>query len=311
MPCYGNQQGSVFTGYEQAYGYKPLFVIDIKLGCVVAIIERPAQTISGKEINTLFEPIFQKIREAWPDVEIVLRGDSHYGKDDFLTWCEKTEGVTYITGLPGYKHLSQNEEVQKTVTRCIERFERKEAKLKVGKPKPEVRDYCEFSYKAKTWDVDRKVIARILIFRTKKGELVTNIRYIVTSIERKHAPKYFYTRIYAKRGQAENIIKEVKLYLKADRQSCKKLEGNKFRLILHGLSHWLFVGISRAIPAHSKHKRLSIPRLQTLLIKIAVQMKSRARTIIAVFTSSSPSEDLFMKILANIQNKSVFLGNVS
>ena len=41
------------------------------------------------------------------------------------------------------------EEVQKIVTRCIERFERKEAKVKVGAPKPEVRAYCEFSYKAK------------------------------------------------------------------------------------------------------------------------------------------------------------------
>ena len=146
MPYYGNQQGSVFTGYEQAYGYKPLFVNDIKLGCVVAIIERPATTISRKEINTLFRPILKKIREALPDVEIVLRGDSHRGKDDFLTMCEKTEGVTYITGLPEYKCLGQNEDVQKTVRRCIGQFERKEAKYKVGKPKLEIRDYCEFSY---------------------------------------------------------------------------------------------------------------------------------------------------------------------
>ena len=60
--------------------------------------------------------------------------------------------------------------------------------------------------------------------------------------------------------------------------------------------------LSRIIPKTSKHKKLSIPKLQMLLIKIVAQMKVRPRMIQVIFTYSNPTKDLFLKLIESIHN---------
>ena len=43
-------------------------------------------------------------RARWPCVDIMIRGDSHYGRPEAMTWCERNR-VGYIFGLAGNKAL--------------------------------------------------------------------------------------------------------------------------------------------------------------------------------------------------------------
>jgi hypothetical protein len=42
--------------------------------------------------------IVAQIRARWPEVEIILRADFGFARDDLLAWCEEN-GVDYIFGL--------------------------------------------------------------------------------------------------------------------------------------------------------------------------------------------------------------------
>ena len=44
------------------------------------------------------ERIVAQIRQKWPKVHIVFRGDSGFCREEILSWCEKN-GVDYVIGL--------------------------------------------------------------------------------------------------------------------------------------------------------------------------------------------------------------------
>ena len=42
--------------------------------------------------------IVTQIRAAWPEVKIVLRGDSGFCRNELMSWCE-SNGVYFVVGL--------------------------------------------------------------------------------------------------------------------------------------------------------------------------------------------------------------------
>ena len=89
-----------------------------------------------------------------------------------------------------------------------------------------VRRYGDFRYAAKSWNVERRVIARV-----EAGPQGADSRFIVTNLA--GLPKSLYEKVYCARGQAENLIKAHKLHLTSDRTSCTKATANQFRLLIH------------------------------------------------------------------------------
>ena len=73
-----------------------------------------------------------------------------------------------------------------------------------------IRRYTETRYGAKSWHVDRRVVARIEA--TTQG---LDIRYVVTSFTHGSA-EWLYDSLYCARGQAENLIKLHKSQLASD-----------------------------------------------------------------------------------------------
>lgn len=45
------------------------------------------------------ERVIKQIRQQWKNVEILVRGDSAYSREDIMTWCESQTGVDYVFGL--------------------------------------------------------------------------------------------------------------------------------------------------------------------------------------------------------------------
>ena len=45
------------------------------------------------------ERIVAQIRAVWPQVRIILRGDSGFCRDEIMSWSEATHEVDYVLGL--------------------------------------------------------------------------------------------------------------------------------------------------------------------------------------------------------------------
>jgi hypothetical protein len=98
-----------------------------------------------------------------------------------------------------------------------------------------VRGFAETRYAAKSWDKDRRVVARIEASASHDDDMLRrgiDIRYVVTSLEQGDA-EHIYEQISCARGQAENLIKQHKAQLASDRTSCRSPLANQMRLILH------------------------------------------------------------------------------
>ena len=60
---------------------------------------RPANIDGAKGARNQIRRIVTAIRKRWPNVEILLRGDSGFARENLMRWCERNR-VDYIFGLP-------------------------------------------------------------------------------------------------------------------------------------------------------------------------------------------------------------------
>jgi hypothetical protein len=210
--AHGGQQLSLFNAHYDGYGFLPIHIYEATSGKTVATILRAGKTPAGAEVRTVLKHLIKRIRKRWPRVEILVRGDSHYGRPEAMDWCED-DGVFYCFGLAGNPALATlaaplNEDV--AVRRALEGG--------AGK----LRRYGSFAYAAKGWRQERRVIARI-----EASDQGTDTRFVVTNLADK--PKRLYERIYCARGRMENLIKAHKRHLASDRTSCTSALANQFR----------------------------------------------------------------------------------
>ena len=94
-PLHGQQEGRFFHGYYGHYCYLPLYIFcGEELLCARL---RPADIDGAGGVEEL-ERIVQQIRQAWPEVRIIVRGDSGFCREELMRWCEEN-GVDYVLGL--------------------------------------------------------------------------------------------------------------------------------------------------------------------------------------------------------------------
>ena len=93
---HGHQQGRFFHGYYDHYCFLPLYVF-----CgdhlLVAYL-RPADIDPAKHAAGILKLLVGRLRQAWPEVRIILRADSGFCRWRLLRWCER-HGLGYIIGL--------------------------------------------------------------------------------------------------------------------------------------------------------------------------------------------------------------------
>jgi hypothetical protein len=165
--------------------------------------------------------VIRRIRARWPRVEVLVRGDSHYGRPEAMSWCERNR-VGYVLGLAGNRALLARV-AGLTEAVALGRVEGGAAK---------VRRFGELRYAAKTWHVERRVIARV-----EASARGADSRFVVTNVA--GTPRWLYEAVYCARGRAENLIEAHKLHLASDRTSCTRATANQFRLVLHTAAYWL------------------------------------------------------------------------
>ena len=87
LPLHGKQEGRFFHGYYDHYCYLPLYIF-----CGEHVLcARLRQSNSDASAGSLaeIERIVDQIRGAWPEVKIILRGDSGFCRNELMSWCER------------------------------------------------------------------------------------------------------------------------------------------------------------------------------------------------------------------------------
>jgi hypothetical protein len=77
---HGHQQLSLFNAHYDERCFLPIHVNDADSRHFVAVLLRPGETPSGKEIRGHLPQLIWRIRMHCPKLRITNRGDSHYGR---------------------------------------------------------------------------------------------------------------------------------------------------------------------------------------------------------------------------------------
>jgi hypothetical protein len=171
-----------------------------------------------------------RLRAAWPDVHIQVRGDSGLGVPRMYIICREL-GLSYTFGIAMNSRLQDLSDG--LLTEAVEAYERTR--------QPQQRFLAAY-YKANSWAYEQSIVIKVEVHA--QG---TNRRAVVTNRPGWHVlPAAVYDE-YAERGESENRNKELKTELKADRLSDHRFMANFFRLYLHATALNLLVRLRRTI----------------------------------------------------------------
>jgi hypothetical protein len=276
-PTHGSQQLSFFNAYHNNYCFMPLHIYEGKSGKLITTILRPGKRPSGKEIVMIVKRIVERIRTAWPQVGIVLRGDSHYSCPEVFNFCQ-TYNIHYVLGLTPRKPMVRK--AQKLLDQAKKLYQLQKEPVKL---------FGEFQYRAKSWSRFQRVI-----YKTEYNGKGSNVRFIVTSLENSRA-SMIYKTIYCGRGAMELMIKEHKNHLHSDRTSCSSFGANQFRLFLHSIAYVLLHTFRRTCLKSTQFATAQFDTIRTKLLKIGARVRQLSRTIRIHLPTSCPLKyDLYV-----------------
>ena len=187
MSFMAKQEGRFFHGYYDHYCFLPLYVF-CRNQLLVSYL-RPSKIDGAKHAWAILALLVKRLRQAWPQVKIILRADSGFCRWRILSWCERNN-VGYIVGIAKNKRLN-----------AITAQRQREARDCYAELGAKVRWFTDLHYAAGSWNRARRVIAKIE--HTAKG---SNPRYVVTNL--KGDGQALYDKLYCARGEMENRIKE-------------------------------------------------------------------------------------------------------
>jgi hypothetical protein len=231
-PTHGQQQLTFFHGYYDQYQYLPRAITCAENDLVVAVclLHGTAHPTLGAQDDLAY--VVGRLRQAWPGVQIHLRGDSGFGTPTMYEASEQLD-LDYTIG------IGMNATLKKCSDSLLnEAIARREA---TGQSQ---RLFTAFWYRAKSWPAQRWVVVKC-----EANAQGTNRRAVVTNRPGAFVLPEAAYNAYADRGESENRNKELKAGLQADRLSDHRYFANLFRLYLHTMAYNLLVHMRRIVAA--------------------------------------------------------------
>jgi hypothetical protein len=287
LPLHGKQEGRFFHGYYDSYCYLPLYIFCGEHVLCARLRESNHDAAFGslQEIRR----IVTQIRDAWPGVKIILRGDSGFCRNELMSWCEE-DGVDFVFG------LARNQRLRRIIG--AQMWEATQQWAVTGKP---ARIFTEFDYQTKKtkkggWDHERRVAAKAEHIDGKE-----NPRFVVTSLSGEQwTAQALYEELYCARGDMENRIKE-QFSLFADRVSAETMRANQLRLYLSTMAYILVSGLRRLGLKATELAQAQVSTIRTKLLKIGAQIRVTVRKVWVSMASSYPWQDLYQQVWSNLR----------
>jgi hypothetical protein len=287
-PIHGNQEGRFFHGYYRNYCYLPLYIF---CGEFLLCARLRSSNIDGcaGTVDEL-KRIVSRIRQKWPKVNILLRGDSGFCREEILAWCE-ANSVDYVIGLA--KNAVLIRKIEKDLEKAGKKFR------KTGKA---ARLFSEFQYTTQhSWSRKRRVIAKAE--HLAKG---SNPRFVVTSVpSRRLGARYIYEHTYCERGDMENRIKEQQRGLFADRTSAATMRANQLRLYFSSVAYILMQDLRRLGLQGTSLANAQCDTIRLKLLKIGAQIQVTVRRVWFRMAGGYPYVDAFAQVYTNLQRLSM------
>jgi hypothetical protein len=278
---HGMQEGRSFHGYYGDWCFLPLYVFCGEQ-LLVSYLRR-SNADAARHAWAILRLLVVRLRQAWPGVRIVFRGDSGFCRWKMLRWCER-HGVDYIVGLAkNPRLLALAEGLMETAAARHEATGEKQ------------RLFGWLDYAAESWDRQRRVIAK-----AEHGAQGGNPRFILTSLEGE--AQEIYDAIYCARGEMENRIKEQQLGLFADRTSCHGWWANQLRLLLSSAAYVLLEAIRRIGLEGSELARAQVGTIRLKLLKIGTVIVRNTRRIRLLLSSAYPYAGLLRGVVARLNS---------
>jgi hypothetical protein len=272
IPLHGDQEGAEFNGYYDHYCYLPLYVFAGK--AMLACVLRKSRIDGAQHASAVIKLLVTRLRQAWPQVRIIVRGDSGFCRQRLIRWCER-HAVGYIIGVARNARLH----------RVVEGWERwmEQTYTETGIKQRLIR---EFRYAADSWNRERRIVTRL-----EFGSQGSNPRFIVTNLDRPAGE--LYDDLYCQRGEAENRIKETQLDLFGTRASSQKFYANWLRTLFSALAYTLMQRLKELALAGTDLARASAATIRVKLLKIGAAVIRNTRRIRILFASHHPLRETF------------------
>jgi hypothetical protein len=234
-------------------------------------------------VAAFLKPVLQWFRSKFPDIQLILRGDSGFATPELYELLEDFD-VYYVIRLKHNGRLSA----------CSRAADDKFYATYGTDYSKSHNLYHDFTYQAGSWDTSRRVVCRI---ERHAGELCPRHTFIVTNLT---AHPQEVIAVYHKRGQMENFIKEAKLDFGMDTLSHSSFLTNAVKLLIRGLAYNLINFMKRLVlPKACKKSRMLT--LRVILIKVAGRLVRSGRSIWLKLSSSFPYLDLFHDLLVKLE----------
>jgi hypothetical protein len=283
-PIHGHQLGKFFHGYYDCDCYLPLYIFcgDHPLCATL----RPSDIDAAAGSLVFVQRIVAAIRQKWPNVEIVLRGDSGFCRDYLMRWCE-ANGVHFLFG------LAKNQRLLRIVGQ-----ERHAAKEQFESTKQSARVFKDFEYRThKSWSRARRVVGKAE--HLKKG---ANPRFVVTSLPAEEFDaQTLYEQEYCARGDMENRIKEQQLMLFADRTSCETMRANQVRLYLSTVAYIVMRALREFGLQGTEMAQAQCGTIRVKLLKLGAVIRVTVRRVVVSLSEAFAFRDVFMKVWQNLR----------
>jgi hypothetical protein len=277
-PLHGNQEGRFFHGYYGHYCYLPLYIFcgEFLLCARLRSSNIDASAGSVEELRR----IVKQIRAVWPEVRILVRGDSGFCREELMAWCE-AESVDYALG------LAKNERLKAQIKKELQK-----AKRQYRETGRAARFFKEFYYQTrKSWSQRRRVVAKAE--HLEKGE---NPRFVVTSLTAEEwSASALYEELYCARGDMENRIKE-QLMLFADRTSTAYLRSNQLRLYFSSVAYVLLQMLRRLGLQGTELAKAQCTTIRLKLLKIGALIRISVRKVWVSLAGGYPYVALFRQV---------------
>lgn len=284
LDTYGHQEGEGFNFHYQNHGYHPLVCYDGVTGDLLKIELRNGTDYSCTGVVDFLQPLLDEFLIEYPDVPLLLRGDSGFATPVLYKQCE-TNGTSYAI------RLKENKNLRALASDIEDHLYEMTQQDKVSYAAA----YGEFMYQAGSWDYPRRVVCKV---EKPTDQMVHLFTFIVTNMD--SSPEDV-IRFYCKRGTMENFIKESKNGFDFAAVSSSSKIVNANRLQVHALAYNIFNWFKRlALSAKMRKQQINTIRLK--LLKIAAKVVHSARYTVFKLCSSCPYKDEFYETLENIRN---------
>jgi hypothetical protein len=278
-PTHGAQQMSFFNGFYDTWCYLPMLAFLTFDGereqylCAAAL--RPGNVPTHAGALPLLTRIIGRLQERFPRARIRVRLDGGFATPEIFEFLDLV-GVQYVVAMAKNAVLERQAELDLIVAQVFSEATGQTEHV-----------YTDFVYAAHTWERERRVVCKAEVVRLEDRAPRLNPRFVVTNLC--GTPQRIYERVYCRRGEIENRIKEL-WDVAIDRTSCSRFRANQLRVTLAAAAYVLLQEL-RLAARGTAWARAQVATLRLELLKIGAQVIASVRRLVIRLPAAFPFRD--------------------